>query len=148
MISRTGLHAVRALHALAELPESAFAGAQDIAARIGAPPNYLGKLLRTLALAGILESQKGKGGGFRLARAPESVSLFDVIDPIDHLNRWSGCFLGQAACSDAAPCAVHDAWSAVRKLYSRFLEETSIADLGRQPAARARATPTRKGSTT
>lgn len=141
MISRTGLHAVRALHALAELPERAFAGAQDIAARIGAPPNYLGKLLRTLALAGLLESQKGKGGGFRLARPPESISLFDVIDPIDHLSRWSGCFLGHATCSDDTPCAVHAEWSRVRRVYIRFLEKTSVADLGRQPAARARATP-------
>ena len=60
MISKTGIHAVRAVVALSELPEGAFAGAADIASRIGAPPNYLGKLLKNLAGEGLLESQKGK----------------------------------------------------------------------------------------
>ena len=140
MISKTGVHALRAVRALAELPDHDFAAAQEIAGQIGAPPNYLGKLLRTLALAGLLESQKGKGGGFRLAHPPDAISLYDVVDPIDHLGRWSGCFLGQATCSDEAPCAVHEAWSRVRTVYTDFLKETSIADLSRPPTAPVPAT--------
>src|SRR5262245_52634480 len=114
MLSKTGLHAVRAMVALARLPEGAYAGAASVANDIDAPQNYLGKLLRNLAEQGLLESQKGLGGGFRLARDAREITLFDVVEPIEHLDRWSGCILGLSACSDAEPCALHERWKAVR----------------------------------
>jgi Rrf2 family protein len=133
MLSKTGMHAVTAISSLTRLPEGTYVGASDLAAGIGAPPNYLGKLLRTLANAGIVESQKGKNGGFRLARSPASISLFDVVEPIEHVSRWSGCILGRPQCSDQDACAVHDRWKVVRDVYFRFLRETTIADLAKGP---------------
>jgi Rrf2 family protein len=115
--------------ALAQLPEGAYAGAARIAREIGAPPNYLGKLLQTLARAGLVQSQKGLGGGFCLARDPRHISLFDVIEPLEHVSRWTGCILGRPGCSDQAPCAVHDRWKKVRNAYLDLLTRTSIADL-------------------
>jgi Rrf2 family protein len=129
MLSKTGLHAVRAITALARLPEGAFGGAARIAQEIGAPQNYLGKLLKTFAAEGLLESQKGLGGGFRLARHPREISLLDVVEPIEHISRWSGCILGRPECSEADPCAIHSRWKAVRDAYLRMLERTTIAEL-------------------
>lgn len=139
MISKTGIHAVTAVAALAELGEGAFAGAAEIAEQIGAPRNYLGKLLKTLADQGLLESQKGKGGGFRLARNPEEISLYEIMEPLDRVSRWSGCFLGRARCSEDAPCSVHQRWSKVRTAYLQFLQETSVHDLVGREALRRRA---------
>jgi Rrf2 family iron-sulfur cluster assembly transcriptional regulator len=138
MISKTGIHAVRALATLAELPEGVYVGAGQLAAEIDAPRNYLGKLLKTLADEGLVESQKGKGGGFRLARHRGAISLFDVVEPIEHVSRWSGCFIGRAQCSDATPCAVHQKWGNVRDVYLQFLRETTIADLVPSMAVRSR----------
>lgn len=129
MLSKTGLHAIRALVALARLPEGAYAGASSIALDIGAPQNYLGKLLRNLADQGLVESQKGLGGGFRLARDPHRITLLDVIEPIEHVSRWAGCFLGLPACSDTTPCAMHDRWKAVRSAYVQMLRQTTLAEL-------------------
>jgi Rrf2 family protein len=129
MLSKTGLHAVRAMVALAGLPAGTFAGAARIAQEIGAPQNYLGKLLKTLAEQGLVESQKGLGGGFRLVRDPKKISLLDVVEPIEHISRWSGCILGRPACSDASPCAIHNRWKAVRHAYLHMLERTTLAEL-------------------
>ncbi len=129
MITKTGLHAVRAVAALARLPEGAYAGAAGIARAIGAPPNYLSKLLQSLARAGLVRSQKGLGGGFRLARDPRHISLLDVVEPIEHVSRWSGCVLGHRDCSDESPCAIHDRWKHVRSAYLRMLRQTTVADL-------------------
>jgi Rrf2 family protein len=129
MLSKTGLHAVRAMVALARLPQGAYGGAASIAQDIGAPQNYLGKLLKALAERGLLESQKGLGGGFRLARDARDITLFDVVDPIEHISRWSGCILGQSACSDGAPCALHERWKTVRDAYVLMLQETTLAEL-------------------
>lgn len=126
-----------ALAVLAEFPAGRYAGAAELADRIGAPPNYLGKLLQSLAQEGLLESQKGKGGGFRLSRTARSISLYEVIEPIEHVSRWNGCFLGQARCSDDQPCPLHKRWGKLRDAYLGFLHETTVADLapvGRRPA--------------
>src|SRR5262245_27093255 len=129
VLSKTGLHAVRAMVALARLPEGAYAGAVRVAREIGAPPNYLGKLLKALAEEGLVESQKGLGGGFRLRRDPKAISLLDIVEPIEHVSRWSGCLLGWPECSEADPCAVHHRWKAVRTAYLHLLERTTIAEL-------------------
>lgn len=129
MLSKTGLHATLALRMLADLPPGQYAGAVRIASEIGAPQNYLGKLLKSFAEEGLLESQKGFGGGFRLARPANQITLYEVIEPIEHVSRWDGCFLGRKNCSDKAPCAVHDRWSNVRDEYLRFLKQTTLAEM-------------------
>lgn len=136
MITKTGAHALTALAALARLPPGVYAGAGDVAETIGAPRNYLGKLMQSLSQEGILESQKGKGGGFRLARAPEAISLYDVIEPIEHVSRWNGCFLGRGRCSDDTPCPVHRRWGKLRDAYLQFLRDTTVSDLTARPAGR------------
>ena len=78
LLSRSGIHAVRALVALAQLPEGEFKGAAALAEKTDAPPNYLGKLLQALAREGLVQSQKGLGGGFRLARDPDDITITDL----------------------------------------------------------------------
>jgi Rrf2 family protein len=115
--------------ALAKLPDGAYAGAGRIAQEIGAPQNYLGKLLKTLAEEGLVKSQKGLGGGFRLARAPQEITLIDVIEPIEHVSRWSDCILGRPECSEIDPCGIHNRWKTVRDGYLRMLQRTTVAEL-------------------
>jgi len=115
--------------ALARLSDGTYAGAARIAREIGAPQNYLGKLLKALAREGLVESQKGLGGGFRLARAADAISLLDVVEPIEHVSRWSGCILGRPECSEVQPCAIHHRWKTVRNAYLQMLTKTTIAEL-------------------
>lgn len=129
MISKTGIHAALALTLMAQIKPGEFAGTARIAKEIGAPQNYLGKLLKTLAGEGLLESQKGFGGGFRLARKPSQISLYDIVEPIDKVSRWSGCFMGRGACAPDNPCAVHNRWKKVREEYLQFLQQTTLEDL-------------------
>lgn len=128
MTSKTALHAIKAMIALAERPDE-FQGAASIAARIDAPQNYLGKLLQTLAQSGLVYSQKGMGGGFQLARKLEDITLFDIVEPIDHVSRWEGCFMGMETCSSDNPCALHNKWAAAREAYLSTLTGTTLADI-------------------
>lgn len=131
MITKTGVHATLALAFLAKLEPGAFAGASQIAEEVGAPPNYLGKLLKQLAETGLLESQKGFGGGFRLSRPAKKITMYDVLEPIERVSRWNGCFLGRSRCSEKSPCSVHDRWSKIRGEYLSFLKETTIAEVAK-----------------
>jgi Rrf2 family protein len=131
MISKTGIHAVRALIALAELAPDTFRGAGAIAEAVGAPRNYLGKLLQQLAQSGLLVSQKGAGGGFALVRKPDAITVFDVLEQVEDVSAWENCFLGKAECSDENPCHVHDRWKPVRGAYLDFLRGFTLGDLAR-----------------
>jgi len=129
MISRTGTHATLALAFLARLKPGEYAGAAQIAAEVGAPRNYLGKLLKLLAEQGLVESQKGFGGGFRLTKAAGKISLYDILEPVERVSKWNGCFLGRSRCNEKSPCALHDRWAKVRSDYLSFLKATTVADV-------------------
>ena len=71
---------------------------------------------------------------FRLSRDPRTLTLLDIVEPIEQISRWEGCFLGGSECSDDAPCAVHARWGALREQYIALLSETTVADLVRKGA--------------
>lgn len=136
MISKSAQYAIRAVVLIAAGPATN-RGAQELAQRIDAPPNYMGKLLKQLADAGVLESTRGSGGGFRLARPAAEITLYDVVDPIDKLSRWTNCFLGLAGgCRKDEPCPIHPIWKPIRDHYLQMLETLTIANI---PADRGEA---------
>jgi len=135
MLTRSGVHAIRALMVLTSQQNGDYCGTSAIAAATGAPRNYLGKLLLTLARRGLIESQKGLGGGFRLARDPEEITLYEVVEAIEDVARWKECAFGGKFCSEINPCAIHSRWVHVRDEYLSLLRNTSVAELARNPGA-------------
>jgi Rrf2 family iron-sulfur cluster assembly transcriptional regulator len=129
MLSRTAHHAIQAVARLALLPPGEYAGATALAEKTGAPANYLGKLLQGMVGRGLLESRRGLRGGFRLARDPGRITLLEIVDPIDDLSGWNGCFLGRMMCSEEDPCAVHDQWVRMRQNYLGLLGLTTVAQI-------------------
>lgn len=129
MLSKTSTQVVNALIILSRLPRGECEGARSIAAKINAPSNYLSKMLQSLCTLGILESQKGKGGGFRMKTDPNKLRLYDVVEPIDKVTVWEGCALGLKKCSDDNPCGVHHHWKQVREEYMQFLKTITIGSL-------------------
>jgi Rrf2 family protein len=135
MLGRTALHTIKALTALARTADGEYAGAATLAMSVGAPGNYLGKLLQSLARAGVVEGRKGLNGGFRLARPADQISLYDIVEPLEHVSKWDGCFMTHKSCDRRGPCAVHQRWATVREAYTRFLKETSVRDLMDVPSS-------------
>ena len=129
MLSKTALNTLKAFVALAGLPKGSYQGAASVADKIGAPQNYLSKQLKALVGSGLVESRKGKDGGFRLGRPAGEITLFDVVEPIDQVSRWEGCFMGGGRCTEGTSCPTHKRWSKVRVAYLDFLTQTTIVDL-------------------
>ena len=132
MLSNTAQYAIRAVLLMAAEPEVNH-GAAEVARRIKAPPNYMGKMLKLLADAGVLVSTRGSGGGFHLARPPEEIRLYDVVEPIDKVSRWTKCFLGMGGCQPDHPCPIHPLWMPIREQYLNLLEKRTIADIPADP---------------
>lgn len=129
MLSGTAEYALRAVVFLAREGSDAPVRADDLAAAVEVPRNYLSKILHELTRARILRSTRGKNGGFQLARPPERLTLLEVAALFDRIEGRRRCLLGRPECSDVNPCPVHHRWRATSEQISRFFRETTIADV-------------------
>ena len=129
MISKTSEYALRAVLYLAESDAKGSVRASEIAEAIGVPANYLSKILHQLARSGILTSERGPAGGFRLAKPASELPLVKVIDAFEGLSERRKCLLGRKECSDESPCAVHEEWKNAYGPVLDFFSRTTIADL-------------------
>lgn len=129
MLSQTAEYALRAVLMIAEEGEVEPVGASRLASRLGIPPNYLSKTLHQLSRAGVLESTRGKLGGFRLARPAERITLLEVVSPFDEIQAQRTCLLGRPVCSDQTACAAHLRWKKVSEQIADFFGQTTVADL-------------------
>jgi len=130
MFSTTSTHALRALAHLARVPAKTYVLGRDLAAAANIPANYLSKILLALRNAGLVVTSRGCGGGYRLSRPPDEISLAEVVRIFDGNRAASGCVLASAdLCSDNQPCAAHEQWRPVRRVYTEFIRSTSISDI-------------------
>ncbi len=124
-------YAIRALAFLASTPKGNAARAQQIARAESIPAPVLGKILQELARKGLLKSRRGPGGGFRLARRPELITLRDVVAAVDGLDHFLECAVGLERCADDAPCPLHDSWKELRTRVLTYLETTTLDQMAR-----------------
>jgi len=104
----------------------------EIAARQKIPEAYLDQLLSSLRRAGIVRSVRGPHGGHELARAPDELTLGDVVTalegPVVPQEFVHGVAVDDASAWEAA-CAVRDAWHAATEASQRVLDATTIRQL-------------------
>jgi Rrf2 family protein len=100
-----------------------------VAAALGAPANYLSKILRRLAQKGLLRSVRGPHGGFELLVAPESLTTSELVEAVDEVVVHAHCLLGDRLCDPDDPCDAHVRWTTLMERVRRPLEDTSMADL-------------------
>ena len=129
-------YAIRALTRLANSPGDSAVGAREIARAEGIPLPVLGKILQELVRKGLLDSRRGPGGGFRLARRPELILLRDIVAAIDGLDHFMNCVLGLAQCSEEAPCPLHNSWKELRTRIFEDMDATTLAQMARAAASK------------
>lgn len=127
----SGKYAIRAITFLAAVPEDRLpVSAADVAEAESIPPYYLAKVLQDLARVGILDSVRGRGGGFLLKDPPETIRVMDVLNAVENTNRLTEqCVLGLDQCSDEVPCPMHKTWQGFRDALLSRLEHMTVADM-------------------
>ncbi len=127
MISPTAEYGLRAVVTLAAEPERPLTATQ-IAAATGVPQGYLSKVMQSLSKSGIVSSQRGVGGGFRLAVAADKLSVLDVVAVFEQVKRVMRCPLGRA---DHTPdlCPLHKRLDDAAAMVERSFAETTVEEL-------------------
>jgi Rrf2 family nitric oxide-sensitive transcriptional repressor len=127
---------LRALMRLAGEPDRSFT-TDEIAREFAISRHHLVKVVRRLAEAGYVRTQRGAGGGFELARPAEAITLGQVVRDLESDQPLVECFRADAGnCALTPHCRLRQRLAAAHEAFLNELDATSLADCIYSPPAR------------
>ncbi len=134
-LNAKGRYAVTAMLDVALHGEDGPVALASIAERQDISRSYLEQLFSRLRRAGLVDSVRGPGGGYRLARGVPEISIAEVISAVDENVDATRCG-GRENCQDNQPCLTHGLWDELGREIERYLGRVSLADVLRQRRVR------------
>ena len=133
-LTAKGRYAVMAVADLAAQGQSATVALSDIAARQSISLSFLEQLFGKLRRAGLVDSQRGASGGYRLVKDPSELTLDEIIFAVDEDIKAHGCTpeARQGCTGLSTKCLTHNLWGALEQHIEQFLAGITISDVLRQ----------------
>lgn len=129
-LSTKGRYAVTALADIALQGDRALVSLGEIAERQDISLAYLEQLFVKLRKSGVVDSVRGPGGGYRLARGAANTRISDIMAAVDERLNAMGCEDDQNGCGGSrAVCLTHNLWEQLSSHVYVFLNQTTIADV-------------------
>jgi Rrf2 family protein len=113
----------------------------EIAEQQRVPRKFLEKIIQDLTRSGLIKSKRGACGGYALARSPDAISFFDVVQAIEGPIAVNACLDEHLGCDQLPRCTMVGVWSDVQRKVTEVLTQTTIADLTRAPCAASTGSP-------
>ena len=130
MVSTKGRYALRVMIDLAEHNTGEPLLLMDIAKRQGISEKYLEGIMAVLSKHGFVNAQRGRGGGYKLARSPEDYTVWSILTLIEGPLVPVSCLENEVNnCKRAAECRTLPMWSQLSTLIRKYLEGVTLADL-------------------
>ncbi|MFT3788778.1 MAG: Rrf2 family transcriptional regulator [Tepidisphaeraceae bacterium] len=129
IFTTTTEYAIRGLAELASRSENDPVLLAELVQGTDLPKEFLAKVFQRLVKAGLLNSAKGRGGGFSLARSGSEITMMDVLVALEGQQHFGGCVLGLDRCNDQMPCPQHELYKPVRHRLRDYLQSTTVSDL-------------------
>ena len=109
--------------------------AQSLAERVRVEVPTASKVLKLLSGSGLLESFRGPGGGYRVARAAGEISVAEVIAAIEGPIAMTECSIEEGLCSQEQNCDLRGNWQRISLAVADALQQVSLAEMA-SPAGR------------
>ena len=130
LISTKGRYALRVMIDLAEHRSGEFISLKEIAKRQEISEKYLESIIRTLVKAKVVESLRGKGGGYRLTKKPEQYTVGEILRLTEGSLAPVACLDGDCkGCSRSDECPTLDVWKNLDKLINDYLDGVTLDQL-------------------
>ncbi len=130
LISTKGRYALRILVDMAEHQGEGMITLQEVAQRQDISEKYLESIVRELVKGGVVTGQRGKGGGYRLCRAPEQINVGEVLRCTEGSLAPVACLTeGSAPCARTARCRTLEFWRGLDEVIRRYADGYTIADM-------------------
>ncbi|MDP3534097.1 SUF system Fe-S cluster assembly regulator [Halomonas sp. M1] len=127
-LSRLTDYAAVVMAQIARYPHDSHTAA-GLAEAVQLPHPTVSKTLKMLVKAGLLESQRGAQGGYRLARPASHITAAEIISAIEGPVAMTECSQAEGECELAATCGVADNWQRVSLAIRTLLESVTLAHL-------------------
>ena len=136
LVSTKGRYALRLMVHMAQAGDGAKVALREVAEREGISLKYLEQLVRPLMQADLLQSVRGKGGGYRLAKELAAVRAGDVLRAVEGSTAPVACLEldGQARCPRSDACTTVRFWAGLDDAIERYVDGVTLADLAGAPA--------------
>lgn len=131
MLSQTVEYALRAVVHLADQAPAART-TEQIAEVTKVPQAYLSKVLQALKRAGVVDSQRGVGGGITLVATPDKLTILDVVNAVDPIERITTCPLGLEA-HGVRLCPLHRRLDQALAMVEDAFRSTTVAEVLAEP---------------
>lgn len=139
-LSTKAQYAVRAMVDLSLYSAGRPVALKEISRREEIPLNYLEQLFYRLKKGNIVESVRGPGGGYILARGSSHILVGDIVTTVEEpLNPVACLDEGSKVCSRISRCVTHDVWKGLGERIKGFLDSITLEDLTREAAGKLRA---------
>ena len=135
LISTKGRYSLRVMVDLAEHRADGYIPLKTIADRQEISEKYLESIIKLLVRAKLLEGLRGKGGGYRLTKAPDQYSVGSILRLTEESLAPVSCLEpGAAACPRMAACRTLPLWRGLDRLIGDYLDNVTVADLMQRDA--------------
>jgi FeS assembly SUF system regulator len=114
---------------LAQNPDDEARNARNLASEAELPAPVVSKVLKTLARAGLLSSQRGSKGGYTLARNAEDISVPEMITALEGPISLTECSAHPGVCSQESSCGVREPWQRINSAVHDALSKITLADI-------------------
>ena len=129
-ITTKGRYALRVMLDLAQHADAGFVSLKVTAERQNVSLKYLEMIISHLKKAGLVESTRGKEGGYRLTRDPDSYTVLEILSCIeDNLAPVSCIQAGEIHCDHAEACRTIPMWKELDEITNRYLSSVTLEDL-------------------
>lgn len=130
LISTRGRYALRVMIDLAEHQADSYIPMKAVAQRQGISLKYLERILPVLAKNKMIEGVTGKGGGYKLTRAPEEYKVGDILRLTEGDLAPVACLeCGAEPCERAGECRTLSLWTGFNRVINEYLDSVTVADL-------------------
>ena len=128
-LTRKGEYAIRGIIYLAQQPPGKMALISEIAAAAGVPQTFLAKIFQSFSKLGFVNSYRGTGGGFTLARPASRITLRQVVEAVEGPILPNRCLISGTECDREDQCMVHPVWRKVQTQVVQLLDSVTIEEL-------------------
>ena len=129
LLTQTGEYALRAMAQMAILPSDHAVRTKDLAEKTHIPVSYLSKIMRRLVAEGLLESEKGHGGGFRFGQSLRRIRLLDILTAVGVEVEAAHCAFGLGKCNAKRPCLLHPTMSTLNDGFRQWAATITLQDI-------------------
>jgi len=127
LLSRTAQYALKSMAVLSAQEDRLTV--RQLAETVSAPQPFVARIVMLLSNEGLVHARRGPGGGLKLGRPANEITLANIVLCFDGPTLFAQCALGLPGCAEAAlKCPIHDDWGKIREQIEHWWHKTTLAD--------------------